>query len=301
MMGGRTSFFRHNCFTIRAKTSLLQRLPAGLEGKMKPTEVAEREKEWNIPPCFDRKHGRNSCTNWCEIPCYLQHRYGEAAHHSCTDCGSYGSMLPPMVIFKGKRRLKLTTPEGVLNCVQTKAWMDEDLMKKYLENIWKPYVEETAERLCLPDLNALLTLDSFKAHTTDNIAKMMKEQDTTHCIIPGGCTSKLQPLDVSINKPFKQILKGCWTNFIHTLVIAAADHTAKIKTASKQKVLNWVVDAWQKMERKELIAKSFQVTGITSSDPGVVCSDEVPKRAMEAVQRELSLAEEDEEVRVIHL
>ena len=37
-------FFRHNCFTIRAKTSLLQRLPAGLEGKMKPTEVAERER-----------------------------------------------------------------------------------------------------------------------------------------------------------------------------------------------------------------------------------------------------------------
>ena len=25
-----------------------------------------------------------------------------------------GSMLPPMVIFKGKRRLKLTAPEGVL-------------------------------------------------------------------------------------------------------------------------------------------------------------------------------------------
>ena len=86
--------------------------------------------------------------------------------------------------------------------------MDEDLMKEYLEHIWQPYVEETAERLGLPDHNALLTLDSFKAHTTDNITKMMKEQDTTHYIIPGGCTSKLQPLDVSINKPFKQILRG---------------------------------------------------------------------------------------------
>ena len=46
-----------------------------------------------------------------------------------------GSMLPPMVIFKGKRRLKLTAPEGVLVCVQTKAWMDEDLMKEYLAHI----------------------------------------------------------------------------------------------------------------------------------------------------------------------
>ena len=76
---------------------------------------------------------------------------------------------------------------------------------------------------------------------------------------------------------------------------AAEDHTAKIKTAFKQQVLDWVVNAWQKnKERKELIAKSFQVTGITSSDLGVVRSD-VLKRAMEAVQRELGLAEEDEE------
>ena len=75
---------------------------------------------------------------------------------------------------------------------------------------------------------------------------------------------------------------------------AAVDHTDKIKTASKQEVLNWAVNAWEKMERKELITKSFQVTGITSSDPGVVRSDDVLKRAMEAVQRELSLAEKDE-------
>jgi hypothetical protein len=52
----------------------------------------------------------------------------------------------------------------------------------------------------------------------------------------------------------------------------------------------------QKMkERKGLITKSFQVTGITSTDPGVVRSDDVLKRAMEAVQRELSHAEENED------
>ena len=42
-------------------------------------------------------------------------------------------------------------------------------------------------------------------------------------------------------------------------------------------------------ERKKLVTKSFQVTGITSSDPGVIRSDDVLKRAMEAVQKELNL------------
>ena len=206
-----------------------------------------------------------------------------------------GSMLPPMVIFKGKRSLKLIASEGVLVSVQTKAWMDEDLMTEYLEHIWQPYVEETADKLGLPYHNALLTLDSFRTHTTDKITKAMEEHSTTHCVIPRGCTSKLQPLDVSINKNFKQILKGCWDNFIHTSVQHAADKAEKIKTTSKQQVLDWVVMARQKMkDRRELITKSFQVTGITSSDPAVVRSDDALKRAMEAVQRELSLAEEDE-------
>ena len=302
-------FFHRNHFTLRAKTSLSQRLPAGLEGKMK-LYLQKLQKE--------RKNGRFPLAligNMDETPVYFDLVPGKTIDQvgvkSCVirstgaekrhitvvlTVAADGSMLPPMVIFKGKRRLKLTAHEGVLVCVQTKAWMDEELMKEYLKHIWQPYVEETAERLGLPDHNALLLLDSFKAHTTDSITKMMKEQDTTHCIIPGGCTSKLQPLDVSINKPFKQILKGCWSNFIHTSVMAASDHTAKIKTATKQQVLDWVVNAWQRMkERKELITKSFQVTGITSSDPDVVRSDDVLKRALEAVQRELNLTETGEE------
>ena len=69
--------------------------------------------------------------------------------------------------------------------------MDEDLMTEYLEHIWQPYVEETADKLGLPDHNALLTLKSFRAHTTDKITKAMEEHSTTHCIILEGCTSKL--------------------------------------------------------------------------------------------------------------
>ena len=60
---------------------------------------------------------------------------------------------------------------------------------------------------------------------------------------------------------------------------AAADHTAKVKTASKQQVLDWAVNGWQKLkERKELITKFFQVTEIVSTDLGVVCNDDVLER-----------------------
>ena len=108
-------------------------------------------------------------------------------------------------------------------------------MEDYIEHVWQPYVKKTAEQLGLPDSHSLLTLDSFRAHTTEKIEKKMSDNGITHCVIPDGCTSKLQPLDVSVSKPFKQILKGCWSEFIHESVSETADKAGKIKTASKQK------------------------------------------------------------------
>lgn len=48
----------------------------------------------------------------------------------------------------------------------------------------------------------LMVLDFFKAHKTDDVLDTMLAHDITVSTIPAGCTSLLQPLDVSINRPF---------------------------------------------------------------------------------------------------
>ena len=212
-------FFRRNRFTLRAKTSLSQRLPAGLEGKMKAylQKVQKERKRGRFlsalmgnmdetPVYFDLVPGK-TINQVGAKSCIIRSTGAEKRHITAVlTVTADGTMLPPMIIFKGKRCLKLTAPEGVLICVQQKAWMDAELMEQYLEHIWQPYVEKTADELGLPDHNALLTLDSFKAHTTEEFEKKMEDQGTTYCVIPGGCKSKLQPLDVLINKLYKQIL-----------------------------------------------------------------------------------------------
>ena len=66
--------------------------------------------------------------------------------------------------------------------------MDETLMIRYIREIWAPHTHKT---------RSLLVLDSFKVHATDSTAKEFKAKSTVTTIIPGGCTSKIQPLDVS--------------------------------------------------------------------------------------------------------
>ena len=47
--------------------------------------------------------------------------------------------------------------------------------ENYTEHVWQPYVKKTAKQLGLPDSNSFLMLDSFCAHTTEQIETKMSE------------------------------------------------------------------------------------------------------------------------------
>jgi len=53
-------------------------------------------------------------------------------------------------------------------------------------------------------------MDSFEGHLTDIVKNKCAVNNIHKAIIPGGLTSIVQPLDVSINKPFKDRLKEKW-------------------------------------------------------------------------------------------
>ena len=61
---------------------------------------------------------------------------------------------------------------------------------------------------------SLLVWDSFRGHLTDAVSKELEKLHIYSIVIPGGCTPKVQPLDVSLNKPFKGILCKCWVKYI---------------------------------------------------------------------------------------
>ena len=48
-----------------------------------------------------------------------------------------------------------------------------------------------------------MVFDSFRGHLTDMVKETFRKNEIDIAVIPGGLTSKLQPLDVMINHSFK--------------------------------------------------------------------------------------------------
>ena len=54
---------------------------------------------------------------------------------------------------------------------------------------------------------SMLVLHTFNKHLIDSVKNQLHKKKTELVVIPGGMTSVLQPMDVSINKPFKDRMR----------------------------------------------------------------------------------------------
>jgi len=91
-------------------------------------------------------------------------------------------------------------PSGVIVWFQENAWMDANLMIKYID-----YFNSNRSRA-----PTMLVYDSFRGHLEESVKKKFHDSNIDLAVIPGGLTSICQPLDVAINKLFKDNLRKEW-------------------------------------------------------------------------------------------
>ena len=71
-----------------------------------------------------------------------------------------------------------------------------------------PYLQKKRKDLSLsPNQPALVLFDRFKGQCTTSILTLLKENNI-YFVVPGRCTDRLQPLDVSVNKAIKENLRN---------------------------------------------------------------------------------------------
>jgi hypothetical protein len=141
-------------------------------------------------------------------------------------------------------------PKDVIVRAQEKGWMTEELMLEWLKIVWS---RRPGAFLNQP---SMLVRDAFKGHVTDSVKDQLRKMKTELVIIPGAMTSVLQPMDVSINKPFKDRSRQQYLTWIADPACELTE-TGKIKRAAPSEVARWVLAAWKAIP-ESIIIRSFK-------------------------------------------
>jgi hypothetical protein len=118
-----------------------------------------------------------------------------------------GTKLPALTIFAYETNELVVREEvPILNerhgqyslfCCQKKGWCDRLTMLNWIDIVWAPFAHSKFQSLLL------LMSDQHPAHKHHNISEALGKLNTILLLLPPGETSRVQLLDIGVNKPFK--------------------------------------------------------------------------------------------------
>jgi hypothetical protein len=165
--------------------------------------------------------------------------------------------IPPHLVYSGKTtrgnrvlkelREKKGYPGDCTYNVQEKAWFDEEVLIDWIENHWRPFLDLHKIEF------AYLLLDKCKVHMTSRVRESFALNKTEVDYVPAGYTSKLQPLDVGINAPFKSYIR-------HDVERFMVDNPGLKVKVHRRDVARWISDAWAKIS-STIIVNSWRKSG----------------------------------------
>lgn len=95
-----------------------------------------------------------------------------------------------------------------------------------------------------PETQLVAILNQAKIHRTSVVMKLLRSKpDLSHHFIPSGCTFLLQPLDVSLNKPYKTKLREAYADWMKKYGDKPENKTNAryIKAPSWETFMEWVI------------------------------------------------------------
>ena len=185
-----------------------------------------------------------------------------------------GEYLPPQLIYQGKTKRchpAGEVPEGWDIWHSHHPWSNEETMLRYVEMVIAPFIDAKRATLHLDKTHpALAIFDCFRGQTTPEFAEVLKKHNIIQVAVPANCTDKLQPLDISINKPMKDELRRRFHTWyaeeVSKQLRTVSIHEVRVDTSAaviKSKSLGWFVSAWQSLSSRPTLAiNGFKKAGI---------------------------------------
>ena len=197
-------------------------------------------------------------------------------------CGSLiGDFLPVQVIYKGKTSRchpSFSFPSDWHITHSHRHWSTECTIIDYINHIIVPYVNATRVRLG-QNAPALVIMDNFKGQTTPQINEIFEQHNIHACLLPPNTTDRLQPMDLSVNKPAKDFLKRRFEEWyagkIYQQLEGSDLETAGLQPVDlsmpvlKEKGAEWLTEMGEYLsDNPQIIVNGFIRSGISDAIDG---------------------------------
>ena len=206
-------------------------------------------------------------------------------------CGSLvGDFLPIQVIYAGKTTRCHPRYEFPSNWDIThspKRWSNEATTIQYILNIIIPYINNTRDGF-KDDTPALIIMDNFKGQVTSAVTNLLEENNIHVCLLPANTTDRLQPMNLTVNKPAKDFLKRCFGDWyaeqIRTQLEGNDIESTDLQPinlglpALKELGAKWMVEMAQYfVDNPQIIVNGFIKAGITGALDGEMDIQDEPE------------------------
>jgi transposase-like protein len=173
-----------------------------------------------------------------------------------------GTKLPPFVILDRKTLPKICIPESkLIVAANGSGWMNHETLEIWLKKVWKnrntlppktPWDQD-------PKVPSLLLFDMHRSHLVPNTLDKIKKESKV-AIIPAGLTSKLQPLDLTVNRSFKSKLRKKWEDWIiNEYENIKRTKSNNMKAADWDTIFEWIVSSWEEINISTIL-NGFRVS-----------------------------------------
>uniref|UniRef100_A0A8C0EH15 Pogo transposable element with ZNF domain n=1 Tax=Bubo bubo TaxID=30461 RepID=A0A8C0EH15_BUBBB len=168
-----------------------------------------------------------------------------------------GSVLPTLVLFRGHLQQPANVPESIMLESKENGYSDDEVMELWLSQVWQKHTE-------CQNSKGMLVLDCHRTHLSEEVLSLLSASSTLPAVVPAGCSSKIQPLDVCIKRTVKNFLHKKWKEQAKEMADSTCDSDILL-----QLVLCWLAEVLEIIsDSPELVQQSFLVA--SAADPEIL-------------------------------
>ncbi|XP_063001871.1 pogo transposable element with ZNF domain [Elgaria multicarinata webbii] len=189
-----------------------------------------------------------------------------------------GSVLPTLVFYRGRVEQAANVPETIVLEAKESGYSDDEIMDVWASKVWHKHIESQNSK-------GMLVLDCHRTHLSEEVLSVLSSSSTLPAVVPAGCSSKIQPLEVCIKRTVKNFVHKKWKEQAKEMADSTCDSDILL-----QLVLCWLAEALEVIgDCPELVQQSFLVASVL---PGPDGTANTPTRNADMQEELIALLEE---------